>query len=771
VASRRRTILVLWLLLLAAGLGVIGLKLRLTTDLGQFLPQSAEAEQQLVLDELREGASARLLMLAISGAPEPRLAALSRDLARALESSGRFVRVVNGRDALPQQEQARWFRYRYLLSPLPLDFSVGTLHEAFAARLQELSSPLAPFTKQTLAADPTADFRRLLQQWQGERTPRLAHGVWFADDDRALLFAETRAGGFDLDAQARNIALVRDAFAGLAERGQAQLLISGAAAIAVASRDTIRSESQWLSLAAGLAVALLLLLVYRSPRLWLLSTLPLLSAVVAALALTTLIFGAVHGITLAFGITLLGVAIDYPIHLFSHLQRGVAPRETLLRIWPTLRLGVLSTAAGYLAMIATGFDGLVQLGVFTIAGLLTAAAVTRWVVPLGLPTPWPGGDFGRGLAGMARPWSPRWRFAVLGMVLTAALGVLGLSKAPLWEEDVAALSPIPAAARQQEGRLREALPVADLNHLLLLRGADPQAVLQQGEALQLPLAALQQAGDIEHFEMAASWLPSVARQLQRRAQLPDGERLQQAVVEAQQGLPFRDGAFAPFIAQVAESRQLEPLTPRAVAGTLLGTRIAPLLFERDGSWWGLVRLSGVRDGRALAAWAAQRSLPGLHYLNLKAATNALVNGFRDAALDHLGWGALLITLLLWWGLRDPRRVLQVLLPVATAIAVSVAALHLLGERLSLFHLTALLLVLGIGIDYSLFFSRPEAPAERRRTGHALWVCAISTLTVFGILAFSSLPVLHAIGLTVLLGVLGSYAFAWLSAVGGKAESE
>lgn len=107
--------------------------------------------------------------------------------------------------------------------------------------------------------------------------------------------------------------------------------------------------------------------------------------------------------------------------------------------------------------------------------------------------------------------------------------------------------------------------------------------------------------------------------------------------------------------------------------------------------------------------------------------------------------------------------LHVVLPVTSAIAVSVAVLHVSGERLTLFHLTALLLVLGIGIDYSLFFTRREASTERRQTGHALRVCAISTLTVFGILAFSSLPVLHAIGLTVFIGVLASYGFAWLSA--------
>jgi predicted exporter len=751
-----------FLLLLALGLGGIVQKLHLTTDLGQFLPQSAVAEQQMVLDELREGASARLVMLALSGETEPVLADLSRGLMMALEQSGRFVRVVNGKESLSEEEQARWFRYRYLLADGPMDFSSPALKQAFSVRLQELNSPLAPFTKQYLAADPSAAYRYWLKQWQGERIPHTAHGVWFSPDGRALLYGETRAAGFDIDAQADNIAFIREAFAALSGRGDAQLAVSGAGAIAVASRETIRSETQWLSMAAGLAVALILLWVYRSPRLWLLSTLPLVSAVVAALAVTTLVFGTVHGITLAFGITLLGVAIDYPIHLFSHLQPGIAPSESLRRIWPTLRLGVVSTAVGYLAMIATGFDGLVQLGVFTIAGLFAAVAVTRWVVPQGLPEVWRGGSFALGRTvwgGYPLPW----RFAAVLFVLAASLGVLVLSDRPLWENDVAALSPVPESVRQQDRQLREAMAVSDLNHLLLIRGETPQAVLQREEALAAALGGLRQGGDIDGFHMAAQWLPSIEKQAQRQARLPDAPSLHRAVAEAQQGLPFREGVFTPFTEQVEESRHLPLITPQAVQGTLLGTRIAPLLFQRDGFWWGVVRLSGVRDAQRLATWADRQLSPGMYYLNLKAETNRMVNGFRDAALDHLGWGALLIALLLWWGLGTPRRVLQVLLPVAAAIAASVAALHLLGERLTLFHLTSLLLVLGIGIDYSLFFSRPDPTSERLRTAHALLVCAISTLTVFGILALSSLPVLHAIGLTVFFGVLGSYSMAWLSA--------
>ena len=84
-------------------------------------------------------------------------------------------------------------------------------------------------------------------------------------------------------------------------------------------------------------------------------------------------------------------------------------------------------------------------------------------------------------------------------------------------------------------------------------------------------------------------------------------------------------------------------------------------------------------------------------------------------------------------------------------------LQLAGQRLTVFHLIAMLLVMGIGLNYSLFFNRPEEdPAARRRTLFALFVTCATTVLAFGTLAWSSNPVLHAIGLTVTTGALAAF---------------
>jgi predicted exporter len=138
----------------------------------------------------------------------------------------------------------------------------------------------------------------------------------------------------------------------------------------------------------------------------------------------------------------------------------------------------------------------------------------------------------------------------------------------------------------------------------------------------------------------------------------------------------------------------------------------------------------------------------------------LVAGYRDEALRLSVLGTVIILLVLLASLRKVRLVVQVAIPVAAAMLGTVAVLSLLDQQLSVFHVAALLMVIGIGIDYALFIVR--TPAEHPRfaaTAGSLLLCNLSTLLVFGLLASSSVPVLFAIGMTVFSGTLLSLVFS------------
>src|SRR5690606_25524511 len=210
-----------------------------------------------------------------------------------------------------------------------------------------------------------------------------------------------------------------------------------------------------------IGLVLLLPVAYRSWKIPVLGVLPLASAGLAGLGAVALLFDGVHGITVAFGFTLIGVVQDYPIHLFSHQRPGVTPRENARALWPTLATGVVATCIAYVTFLFSGVDGLQQLAVFTIAGLAVAALSTRLLLPLIDPAP---RDFADSRV-LARMWSwtrhlprPRWSLAVLALVAIAATA---LAPGMFWQNDLSKLTPVPADALARDADLRAELGAPD----------------------------------------------------------------------------------------------------------------------------------------------------------------------------------------------------------------------------------------------------------------------------------------------------------------------
>ena len=737
------------------------------SDLTTFMPQAANPGQRMLVQELRRGPVTRTILLALEGGSREQLADASRLMQKKLRASNLFVRVANGEQLFDDDERRRLFAFRYLLSPTSnaARFSAESLRSELRRRLRELASPLSGFDKRLLPEDPTVEFRTMLAAWRGRSEPRRFRGVWFSPDgERALLVAETHAPGFEMDAQQRVVDTIRAALLDTG-RNDIRLTMSGPGVFTVASRNLIRAEAQRLGIVASVLALLVLLVSYRSLRLLLLGGLPLVSAIVFAVVAVDLVFGGIHGISLAFGVTVIGVAIDYPIHLFSHLHGSEPVARSLTRIWPTVRLGAVTTAMGYIAMSDRSFPGLRELATFAIVGLLTAAVCTRWILPSLLPSMW---------VSSRRPFLAAWYPRVerpgsvwTGVVLAAALlslATLLLRDASPWQDDIAALSPIPANLIALDRELRGQLAVSDVNHLVVVEGRDAEQALARSESLAEALQGLVDAGLMDGFDYAARYLPSAARQKERQRSLPTREVLEADLKRVLADLPFKANVFRPFVDAVAASRAMVPMGIEDLRGSTLGLRVATLLFPVDGGWNALVPLAGVHDPAVAEAWMQRELGDGLRYLDLKRDTNRLMSSFRERALIRVSWGALVIALVLWVGLRDPRRVLLVMLPGLCAIVVDIALLLQLGETLSLFHLVSLLLVLGISIDYGLFFSRGDDSVEMRvRTFHGLTVCVVSTVTVFGVLAWSELPVLGAIGATVAIGVTVSFATAMLLA--------
>ncbi|HKN78288.1 MAG TPA: hypothetical protein VJW16_03900, partial [Lysobacter sp.] len=175
----------------------------------------------------------------------------------------------------------------------------------------------------------------------------------------------------------------------------------------------------------------------------------------------------------------------------------------------------------------------------------------------------------------------------------------------------------------------------------------------------------------------------------------------------------------------------------------------------------LISLTGLHAPDAVARIA---SAEGGSLVDLKQASESLVAAYRERVLWALGLAAALLVVAVWVALRSPHRVWRVLAPMALTTVIILAVLRLCGVELTLFHLVALILAAGLGLDYALFFEHAgDDREEQLRTLHAVIVCSLMTLLVFVLLGLSSIPVLRAIGTTVALGVVANFVLGLLIA--------
>ncbi len=818
-ARRGRTAIALWLAFILA-CGIIISRSQVTTDLSAFLPRSPTPAQQLLLEQIRDGLASRLILVGIEGADAPTRARLSKQIAQRLRAEPAFVTVNNGEPVSAERDRAFLFDNRYLLSPAvtPARFSVDGLHAALSDSIDLLASPAGLLVKSLLPRDPTGEMVQLLDQLNSGTRPQMVDGAWASRDGaRALMLMQTRASGSDTDAQQRAMAAIRQAFdTAPGATPAAKLVMTGPGVFSVTSRDTIKTQVSRLSIIGVVIIASLLLLVYRSFTALALGFLPVISGALAGIAAVSLGFGVVHGITLGFGTALIGEAVDYSIYLFLQSERGGSDQQIWIkRFWPTVRLGVLTSIFGFASLLLSGFPGLAQLGLYSIAGLIAAATVTRFVLPYLLPMNFRVHEvsaIGLVLSRLVQHAAAlRWAAAIL---LLAACAILVGHRASLWDDKISSLSPVAQADVALDASLRADMGAPDVRYLVVVSGASRESVLRSSEQVSTILQTQVDQGELAGFESPSRYLPSTATQRASQASLPSPAVLQTRLAQAVQGLPVRAQLFTPFLADVAAARSQPLLQAADLEQTSMAMAVDALLIQQGNHWSALLPLTapkgaGINASRIRAALSTTGAtgLPNVLFVDMKAESDQLYSGYlHEAILLSLG-GLVAIIGLLLLVLRSPMRVVRIIAPLAAAVITVTAGLAVFGQQLIILHLVGLLLVVAVGSNYALFFDRADHPDETTshstdetpshstrlskndnqvagykpasgqvagyvpsgegamaepkqiyhtispRTLASMLFANLTTVAGFGLLSFSNLSILQAMGVTVAPGVI------------------
>jgi predicted exporter len=650
------------------------------------------------------------------------------------------------------------------------DAGLKTAADALKA---ELAGPLSPLAARLAPDDPLLILPSIFDGMAalGPANLKPEAGRFIANDRTAIVVLRTVASAFDADGQRPVMAAISAAFES-AKAGEspieATLQISGLARFAIAIEENIRQDILRVSVLSVTGLLLLCWLLFRGFRLVAMSLLPVACGMVFALAVCQAIFGRVHGLTLSFGASLIGVCIDYVVHFYVHQTLDPAadgPHATMRRVRPGLLLGGATTLIGFGALIAASYPGLREVAIFASCGIVGALTVTIVVQPslVGRAAPnIPRRDrlVGRLYAAfMTLRRNPR---SVVGLTATiAAVGLLGLTQVE-FDDHIDGAASFPELVAEDTA-VASLVGGFERGRFVASVGNDVDEALGVNDRAVQALTAARSAGALGSFRSVAQLLPSPATQRDVARVVFDDPTLTDRFTTAFEAAGFDTSVFQPFIDRV-KSKSFQELRWEHFTDTPLAGLLTPFRVDlADGRVAILTWLSEVHHPSVLEAHLDLIS--GAHLVDQRAIIGGTNRAYRSRLIWLIALGVGLIALLLGARYRSVKRTVAALVPAALASVTTVGILGLLGVKMNLFGLVALLMILSMGVDYGVFLVEVflvESESETREqsaTLLGLLVACLSTVLGFGLLAISSHPAMQLIGLTSAIGVLLSLMLA------------
>jgi predicted exporter len=757
LASKERS-LTLWFriaLVLVVCLGVWQCRhgFPVSASLLDLVPATQGDAMQQRADARIEAPLKRQLVALVSAPERERAIELARGMGHLWRHTGLFADVQADVDVDIDAVRKQLLTQRLALLPPAARESLMNNPAGYAARrVRELADPfssggLVPANDDLLGLARAAE--RAVRSPGAVRLD-LVSGMLIAHADGkdwVLVRAQTSGDAFDGASPEKVAALVAETRASIAKDG-GQLLVAGGPLFAAEGRARAVQESTWIGGVAMLGIIAVLLLTMRRWR-SLLAFVPVAVGLVCGVVACVAVFGTIHVLTLVIGASLIGIAIDFPMHLLGK-RYGMADWQAwpvLHRVLPGLTISLAATLVGYLALVFTPFPALTQTAVFSAAGLLGAYACTVCELPNWLrgwqPRPFtPLLGLADALLRRLAAWSARRTlpWLVAGIALVCLGGLLHLRT----QDDLRQWLALPAPLLQQAQQIGRITGIEPTSQYYLVRAADTDELWRRQAALDRRLDALTASRALDGYLSLNQLLaPEGAQQALR-------ERLRDAHWRARL-TPSFEAVGIPAEALQQELDALAGLPPATIDDVLAG----PLGQSRRMLWLGhdhgqvaaLVTLQGLHDPQAAAE--AARGLDGVSFVDRSGALNETfaATRIRAAELKLLSYVAAAALLWVTLGRAATWRLLSV--PLA-ATACTLAALGLLGQPLTLFSLFGLLLVSAIGLDYAIVMHERVAGAPASFVG--ILLAAVTTMLSFGLLALSTTPAISNFGLAVGIGV-------------------
>ncbi|GEM_PF-5454800 len=776
----RALVALLVVLPLIASLAMLDLEQE--SDITKFLPDN-DIKSHLRISQLFNNTNLSRSMILEARFPEGTSSDLkctfSDRLTRSLLETGLFKKVRNGSTEEGQDRlfYELYFRHRFGLyslepdSDIPRLFREEGMNTAIRNLVSDLRGPMGMAIKRIAAQDPLQIFSRSMQRIQNASasiSPAMLNGRFVSPDESGMLIvAETIASPFENSVQRDLITEIRRKF---------DLLISESAVpvrfdftgINRFSLDAERLILRDINIAFFLSITVILIVfrhTYRSFRITLLAFTPLFLGVLVSIGLSSMIFGKLHGLTIAFGSSLIGISDDYSIHIINHFsgrkrEEGSDPLDRSLH--KSLLMCFITTFAGYFIVGFSDFPGIRQMAVSSMIGLAYAFLFSVILLPVLVMRYSPQGISASkqrrhaALLGFLKLLHRHRIWMVVGFLAASLFALFELSHTRIYT-DIRMLNSSDPETRRVDERIQSYMKTRTFETVLAISGTGMEDALVESERVCLSLDRLVRENSIRAYFSPISFIRSESLQKKNIAGFlaeatPGRLGRLRGMLETEGFDPVR---FEPFMDSI-RNMSTEILKPGDLLRSALGDLISGFIIEDGGDVHILNLLRSDLDptelNERIGASSRSRVFRQVDLMN-DAITSSQSEISRLTVL-----GLVAIMLILWVYYRNARKIIAGLLPALFAALVTIATIGLFAPSLNMMHVVSILLILSMGVDYGIFLTDSshgtgDAYELLGLSIYSVIITSVTTLASFGSLVFTNNGALRSIGIAVSAGIL------------------
>ncbi|RLA06586.1 MAG: hypothetical protein DRQ51_08935 [Gammaproteobacteria bacterium] len=722
------------------------------TDISFIIP--TDTKNKSILPKILNKQNENIIFIQISSIPPLQLIHANHKLSIALKKSKLIKQVLNGKQNLKNIKNNFIFKNRYLLSPNfnpTTDLTTNNIRENL---LENKNISQNRFLKNIYLSDPTMIFKKILAKNIKKST---IYPVWISDDKKNSYLIILPHKKSSIDDKIEIINTIKSEVDKLKKQHKnLKLTLSGAGYFAAISKQKIQSKITLLSIFASISIAVIIIIGFGKKMLLLLTFMPVIISALVATLVVNIVFNGIHGITLAFGGVLLGLVLDFVIHLLNlHTDKN----HKVAKFWQVIYLSAGSSILGFAILIISPYQLLSQLGLFMLVGIITSLLVLKFfmnkvISDLNLSVikshnkKNDGDDFYKFI-------KPKYIY-LLTVTIIIILSWQFFNDRIKFNQQIQNFSIITSEQLQQDEKIRENLGLTDFGKMLIIKANSFQNVLKSINNIKPQLENLVEKNLIDDYKTITKYLPSKDRQRQIQAKIPDESSIDDLIHKSVIGLNLKPSALTGFKKDLLRNKTCKPIGLQELKNSKFFDIIDNLVVTDDKNYYGLVFFKNIKNYPEFKITIKKITSDNVAFIDIKKRIKDNLYSFKISFIQSIIMILLLFSITLLFFFKSIKKTIKALLVILLPVACVVIILSLLSIPINIFHLVGWLLLLSLGLDYILFANLNQ---HHLSVNYGMKYAMLSTVVTFGWLAVSGLYILTSLAITVSTGIILIYVFS------------